>query len=147
MQMYDGWEPLQDDKNPQREKMLGKGGQGEVYLVRSPQRAASRQNLDAHIIQLLLGVGHNTSTAAVLAKSLMELGGPDPHESLGALKKFIIPTDNKDEEAKAIGRLESEVKALNALRDQPGVLKLLHANVAQRFIVTEYHGRGTLGNL
>ena len=72
------------------------------------------------------------------------MGGPEPVESLGALKKFIIPPDSKQEEAKAVERLESEVQALRTLRDQPGILRLLHANVAQRFIVTEYHRRGTL---
>jgi serine/threonine protein kinase len=124
--------------------MLGKGGQGEVYLVRSPERAAKRRQADERARIFLIHVGHDTKTTTELAESLMELGGPDPAESLGALKKFKIPSDNKDEEAKAVGRLESEVKALDALRDQPGILRLLHANVAQRFIVTEYHGRGTL---
>jgi serine/threonine protein kinase len=144
MQTYDGWEPLRDDYDLKREKLLGKGGQGEVYLVRSPQQAASRQNLDKRIIHLLVGVGHNTSTATELSKCLLELGGPDPAESLGALKKFVIPSDNKDEEARAIGRLEAEVKALKALHGQPGILRLLYANVAQRFIVTEFHARGAL---
>jgi serine/threonine protein kinase len=93
---------------------------------------------------LILGVGHTTDTTAELAKCLMDLGGPDPPESLGALKKFVIPSDDKNEEARAVGRLESEVKALEALRENPGVLRVQHANVAARFIITEFHPRGTL---
>ncbi len=144
MQTYDGWEPLLDENDPQREKMLGKGGQGEVYLVRSPDRAAKRRKADERARFLLMQVGHDTRTTVEIAKCLIDVGSSDPIEDLGALKKFIIPSDNKDEQAKAIGRLESEVKALTVLRDQPGILRLLHANVAERFIVTEYHERGTL---
>ena len=33
---------------------------------------------------------------------------------------------------------------MGTLQDQPGILKLLHANVADRFIVTEFYERGTL---
>lgn len=74
----------------------------------------------------------------------MELGSPDPTESLEGLKRFIIPPDNKIEEAKAVGRLESEVSALKGLDDNLGVLKLLHSNIPGRIIVTEFHPRGTL---
>jgi serine/threonine protein kinase len=144
MQIYDGWEPLRDDNDPQREIVLGKGGQGTVYLAWSPERATKLRQLDERVGVLLLEIGHTTNRTTQLAKYLNELGGRGPVGSLGAIKKFIIPSDNRDEEAKAIGRLESEVKALRALHDHPGVLKLLHANVADRFIVTEYHERGTL---
>ena len=103
MQSYDGWEPLRDHDNPQREMVLGKGGQGEVYLVRSAQRAAKRSEADSRAKMLLLGIGHNTDTTFELAKHLMEVGGTDPDESLGALKKFAIPSPDSDEEAKDIG--------------------------------------------
>jgi serine/threonine protein kinase len=74
---------------------------------------------------------------------LFNLGGPDPVERLGALKQFKITPNDKDEEAKAIGRLESEVRALEKVKHR-AVLRLLHANVDERFIVTEYHLHGTL---
>jgi serine/threonine protein kinase len=144
LQLYDGWEAVPDDTDALVPKRLGKGGQGEVYLVRSPERVARRYQADHRAGKLIIGVGHTTNTIAELARCLTDLGGPDPPESLGALKKFVIPSDDKNEEARAIGRLESEVKALKALRDNPGVLRLLHANVASRLIVTEFHPRGTL---
>jgi len=142
--MYDGWEPLRDENNSQRERMLGKGGQGEVYLVRSPERVGKRSKSADLAKAMLLSVGHGRFDYTELAECLAQIGGPDPAGSLGALKKFIIPSDNKDEEAKAVGRLEAEVKALRALQAHQGILRLLHANVADRFIVTEYHERGTL---
>jgi serine/threonine protein kinase len=144
MQTYDGWEPLRDDNNPQREKMLGKGGQGEVYLVRSSARVMQRQKLDEQALQILLNVGTLTTNSSELARCLVDLGKSDPVESLGALKKFKIPSDNKDEEEKAIGRLKLEIEALQNLKGQSGILQLMDANVEQRFIITEYHPRGTL---
>ena len=144
VQVYDGWEPLQDDDDPQKEKLLGKGGQGIVCLVRSPERLMKRSEAQRVAREQLIQVGEGRWDIGVLVKSIMEAGRPDPVGALGALKKFIIPSDNKAEEARVIGRLESEVKALQALQGNPGVLKLLYANVAGRFIVTEYHERGTL---
>jgi serine/threonine protein kinase len=144
MQTYDGWELLRDENDPQRERMLGKGGQGEVYLARSPERAVKRGTAENTVRVNLVQVGGGRWNTKELAQCLVELGSPDPPESLGALKKFIIPPDNKDEEAKALRRLESEAKALKALQGHPGILQLRHANVADRFIVTEYHARGTL---
>ncbi|MGO9338813.1 MAG: protein kinase domain-containing protein [Terracidiphilus sp.] len=143
MEQFDGWEAI-DENDDYTPKLLGKGGQGEVYLARSPQQAARRRKAEEMARQNLVQVGGGRWSTKELAKCLMELGGPDPDDSLGALKRFIIPSENKDEEAKAIGRLESEVKALRGLQGQPAALKLLHANVDQRFIVTEYHRRGTL---
>jgi serine/threonine protein kinase len=78
-----------------------------------------------------------------LAKCFWELGKPDPVEHLGALKRFVIPTDDREEALRAIGRLESEIRALQNV-SHPAVLKLLHSNSGERFIVTEYHPRGTL---
>jgi serine/threonine protein kinase len=73
----------------------------------------------------------------------MELGTPDKPKDVGALKEFMIPSGDKAEEARAEGRLGAEIKALGDL-EHPAILKLLHANAAKRFIVTEYHPGGTL---
>jgi len=141
---YDGWQPLSDDRQPDQEKLLGKGGQGRVYLARSPELVVRVQRAKERVLQNILDAPTGGFDAEELARLVRELGASDPENGLGALKQFQIATDNKEEEAKAVGRLEAEVKALDALKGQPGVLKLLHSNIPERFIVTEYHSRGTL---
>jgi serine/threonine protein kinase len=145
---YDGWEPLRDDSSPQREKALGSGGQGTVYLARSPKRVQEIQERAQAVKRLLRDataqVQHKEVNFSELSQKIVALGGDDPVSDLGALKHFKIPSHDIDEEKKAIGRLESEVQALNALREHPAILNLLHANTQGRFIVTEYHQRGTL---
>lgn len=143
MHEYDGWEPLQDEKDPQKDKTLGSGGQGTVYLCRSPEAASRRRDMNLQIRELLAQTVGGRYEPTHLAKNIVELGAPDSPENLGALKRFKIGADNTLE-AQVIGRLESEVEALKALKDHPGILKLLDANIAKRFIVTEYHIRGTL---
>jgi serine/threonine protein kinase len=143
LQEYDGWELMRDENDPPREITLGSGGQGTVYLVRTPERAAKRRDINQQIRDLLMQSQGGRYDPLSLAKNLFELGGPEPVESLAALKRFNIGPDDRVE-AQAVGRLESEVKALKSLKDHPGVLKLLYANITQRFIVTEYHKRGTL---
>lgn len=81
-----------------------------------------------------------------LASDVVALGGPDPPNGLAALKEFTIPLGDAEEEGKAVGRLETEIKALTQLTKlgHPGILKLIHANPSKRFIVAEYHPGGTL---
>jgi serine/threonine protein kinase len=81
-----------------------------------------------------------------LVKSIVDLGSPEPTESLGALKVFKIPDGNLEQKNKALARLQQEVKALMELQ-HPAVLRLLHAphmSAEEHFIVTEYHPKGTL---
>jgi serine/threonine protein kinase len=134
---YDGWEPVG--------QAIGEGGQGIVYLARSPESVEARR-LTADKIGTLLGTSALRADAALiseLADRIVTMGSPDSPTSLSALKQFKIPDKNKDEESKAVGRLESEVRALKEI-NHPAVLKLKHANIGERFMVTEYHHRGTL---
>jgi len=143
MATYDGWEPLEDERDPKQKRILGRGGQGTVYLARSPKWAEQRRVLDRAVREQLIQTGSGQYKPIDLAKCLLQLGNPDPVENLGALKEFKIPSDDKEQEGKAVGRLESEIRALKEVR-HPAVLKLLHSNLGQRFIVTEYHREGTL---
>jgi serine/threonine protein kinase len=143
MTTYDGWELLQDRTDPKEKQTLGHGGQGVVYLARSPRAAARHRESEERVKHSLRQNSSGQYEPMELAKCLWELGDPDFAEDVGALKQFSIPSDDKEEEAKAVGRLEAEVHALQNVSD-PAVLRLLHSNLRQRFLVTEYHQRGTL---
>jgi serine/threonine protein kinase len=138
-QEYDGWQPIGEP--------LGEGGQGRVYLARRPERVRQLDAISKKIeyeLQQRTGVGSRPERSFFeFAKELVECGSSDGLEHLGALKLFVIPTGDKQEEEKALGRLSSEVQALQRL-DNPATLKLFHSNVSKRFIVTEYHLNGGL---
>jgi hypothetical protein len=77
---------------------------------------------------------------------MAELSRPDDVSTeLGALKHFDIPPDISSEAQAAVKRLEREVEALKAVQ-HPGILKLIEADVAGRWFVTEYHPAGTLAD-
>lgn len=143
MTTFDGREVLQDRADPKKNQTLGHGGQGVVYLARSPKAAVSRREAEERVRYALRQNSSGQYEPTELARYLLKLGGPDLVENLGALKQFSIPSDDPDEEVKAVGRLEAEIHALQNVND-PAVLKLLHSNLKQRFFVTEYHQRGTL---
>jgi len=127
---------------------LGEGGQGRVSLVRRPARTASRQAPRGQIRSCIGGIGGHAgeSSDSVVQRLLQAIGEYnriEDSDELGALKEFQIPPDDKAEEARAVGRLRGEVQALESI-NHPAVLKLLHHNISERFIVTEYHPNGTL---
>jgi serine/threonine protein kinase len=140
---YDGWEVIKDDKNPTKEKMLGQGGQGKVYLVREPKWATKRSNTGKRIKGLWGQIGVGGCDPTELAECLSLLSLPESAANLAALKVFEIPPDDPEEQTRAIGRLKSEINALKSI-EHPSVLKLLHSDVDRRFIVTQYHQRGPL---
>jgi serine/threonine protein kinase len=134
---YDGWDLIG--------KPIGKGGQGTVYRARSPERVGELRQIKERIGELLRtnDLKDDAGLQAEFAQRIVEAGTPDRFASLGALKQFAMPADDKEEEERAIGRLASEVRALEKV-NHPAVLTLLHSNVGGRFIVTEYHQRGPL---
>jgi serine/threonine protein kinase len=129
---YDGWKIVGTQ--------IGKGGQGTVYCARSPQRVSQIGEL-LEALRVHFRSISNEYGSEELAKCIVSLGSPDRAEHLGALKEFEIREGEEGE--KSIGRLEKEIQALQRLR-HPAILKLLHANPSERFIVTEYHPNGTL---
>lgn len=135
---YNGWEVI---------RPLGKGGQGTVYLVRNPKRGEQLLGLQARVKQTLsrinLGVAVKDDDPLTLAKDLVALGGPDPSHELAALKLFDLPTEDEEQQKRAVGRLEAEVTALEKLK-HPAILKLLATDPFKRYIVVEYHPGGTL---
>jgi len=78
--------------------------------------------------------------------SMSELSRPDDLATeLGTLKEFDIPSDGSPEAKAAVHRFEREVEALRSIQ-HPGILRLIEANVTDRWLVTEYHPGGTLAN-
>jgi serine/threonine protein kinase len=131
-------------------KRLGGGGQGDVYLVRTPLRVEGRMAAFNQIRPSISNIGgFENKPSAEFVKTLLRLieewNRPDAVSELGALKEFKIAFDNPEEAERAIGRLRSEVAALQKVK-HPAVLRLLAANVDQRFIVTEFHPGGALAN-
>jgi serine/threonine protein kinase len=141
-----GWEVM--------EPPLGKGGQGTVYKARSPQRTAvtakSRSQLRDAITRItnidrISPRPDENAELDQLISSIRELVRPDDISSeLGALKLFDIPADGSPEARAAAHRFEREVEALKSIQ-HPGILKLIAANVDEKWLVTEYHPGGSLG--
>jgi serine/threonine protein kinase len=127
---YGEWEPL--------EPQLGEGGQSVVYLARTPARIAQREK-SALVLKKLSGQGLNDIRVAQdFAKATLDLAREDLSSELGALKIFKIRTWG----AAAEHRFRSEITVLQQKRH--GLPKLLDANEAEQWMVTEYFPGGTL---
>lgn len=127
---------------------LSKGGQGQVFKVLQRSRP---QDIDLALQGLCEFVRSSAENAPQLAERLpnvipilQTLLTPHDPQYLGALKRFEIPEDDKEEAARAVKRLEHEIRALAATGNQPGILRLLDSDLKARSIVTEYHAGGTL---
>src|SRR5262245_36354615 len=137
---FDGWEPLGEP--------IGQGGQGRVWKARNPIAKRRRAEL---VNQIEIAIKHIPATGMdpqrhtqALVNALPELVSLDDQFSLGALKEFSIPTSApKEQVEKAIGRLGTEIEALQSIQ-HPSLIRLLHSNRDKHFIVTEYHRGGTL---
>jgi serine/threonine protein kinase len=129
-------------------KPLGKGGQGEVSLVRSPGRAQERKD-----VITLIGMSNPWDSFLTqqdrderLQKTiplLWDYCRPDTNSELGALKQFFIADSGPDAE-EALKRLHNESIVLQQGRQ--GSVKLIDANEKQKWIVTEYMATGTFFN-
>ena len=128
MQEYGGWEVIEP---------LGKGGQSEVFKVRTPKRAAERRNYLEEIRSAL-----DRDKRAELAIAIYSYARPEVPSELGALKIFKIREQGPDAEQQSLKRLMSEITVLK--ENRPGLLKLLDSNEAERWIVTEYYPAGAL---
>lgn len=130
MQKYGDWELL--------EPPLGQGGQSVVYLARSPERVKQRK-ASASVLSELSGLSLNTMQPAVkFSKAVLDLAREDLPSELGALKVFKIRQGG----APAQERLKREIAVLREKRTN--LPKLLDANEAEQWMVTEYFPHGTL---
>jgi serine/threonine protein kinase len=131
---------------------LGEGGQGRVFRVMTAERLAAQQQglrqivrtieLASQTIRDKAGWPKVTEAARKLAQAVDEINRSDRQTELGALKELKIPSGADGTQASS--RFEAELAALGALRDNSGVLKVLDSDLAEGWLVTEFHHRGTL---
>lgn len=134
----------------ERIKLLGQGGQSEVFLARRPERAAERQER-VRMMAAISGTRWTEIAAREFATAMADYVRPDRAEELAALKIFRIPSDGSTDpprpgspDYEAIERLKNEISLLQA--GLVGVPKLLDHSQDERWIVTEFFAGGTLKN-
>lgn len=144
MPTYGDWEVI---------KPLGEGGQSEVFLVRSPERRQERAKC-IESIKEALGLPRENNyliskipaeeAAKLLSEAITGHARPELPSELGALKLFTkLRTPGPEGEKQSLERLRTEMSVMQK-NDNPGLLKMLDSNLNQRWIVTEYHSKGTL---
>mgnify|MGYP001130174888 CR=1 FL=1 len=131
---YDGWQIL---------KELPSGGQGRVYIALSPDHVETKRKSIRNILNAARAYSGGTDQThqEAFAGALSEFISSENKPHLGALKELYIKPGRDEKEA--VARFENEVSILSENRN-PALLKLLYANVAKRFMVTEYHPEGSL---
>jgi serine/threonine protein kinase len=125
---------------------IGRGGQGTVFKVRTPKRGAELGQARLKLMEAFRELSARNWEVALnnFEASMSGLTrSDDPAADLAALKQFDINADGSPEAQSAIRRFEREVEALQSIQ-HPGILKLIEANVTERWFVTEFHPRGTL---
>jgi serine/threonine protein kinase len=127
-------------------KPLGKGGQGEVSLVRSGGRVQERQDVVREILacnpwEIRITEQERRARIERLVPALWKYARPDNDSDLGALKQFLIPNDSGPEADEALKRLQNEITVLR--QGRAGLVPLIDANEKERWIVTEYMPKGT----
>ena len=127
-------------------KPLGKGGQGQVSLVRRPGRVQERHEAIQEIVaaspwQHLISTEEMRQAVERMAPAMWKYARPETADDLGALKQFMIPESSPDAD-EAVKRLKNEISILR--QGRPGLLKLIDSNDKERWIVTEFMSGGTL---
>jgi serine/threonine protein kinase len=127
-------------------KPLGKGGQGQVSLVRRPGRVQERNEAVSEIVganpwQNHLNQLEQRERIEQMLPAMWKYARPETTDDLGALKQFRIP-ESGPEADEAIKRLKNEVLILR--QGRPGLVNLMDVNETERWIVTELMSSGTL---
>lgn len=139
MPNYRGWEII---------RPLGEGGQGQVSLVRSPTRAAAREQSMKLMPYGVRQIGGNsTDTSESVSKKLLgavaEYNRPDTPDELGALKQFKMPQQG-EEATRAFQRFKNEIEALKMIEEDPAVLRVIESDSNEHWMITDYHPGGSL---
>ena len=127
-------------------KPLGKGGQGQVSLVRSPARVQERDQAVSEILganpwQHYLNQLEQRERIEQMLPAIWKYARPEAADDLAALKQFFMSGSGSDAD-EAVKRLKNEISILR--QGRPGLVRLIDANEAERWIVTELMSAGTL---
>ena len=132
-------------------KPIGRGGQGQVYLVRDTSGFTDTQVQWKTLQDAVktLGAAAEVSrfqeAGAKLADEIRQIA-KEGHAPLGALKK-LLPIDEgaAGDEAAALERMKGELSTLKSV-SHPSLVKVLDNNLDQKWFVMEYLDGGTLSN-
>ena len=129
-------------------RKLGEGGQGTVYLVRSPTR---QQELDTALHNVVTSLQKQSAAIAEtddrlqiareLVQHLATCSRDDRPNELGAGKVYMIPDGPFAE--KALSRLVTECDVLQSLTSHH-IIRVKYCDVNSRLMIADYHPRGTL---
>lgn len=132
-------------------KPIGRGGQGQVYLVRDTSgftdAEVRRKNLQ-NAVNTLGGaaeVWRYQEAGAKLADEIRQIA-KEADAPLGALKK-LLPIDEgaAEDAAAALERMKGELSTLKSI-DHPSLVQVLDSNLDQEWFVMEYLDGGTLSS-
>ena len=137
-----GWEAI---------RRIGGGGQGDVFLVRRPERAKQIEEAVATAaknLRILPDVSHHQDNEHAdatkrLLEAVAEYVRPDTAQDLGAAKRFKLGDLRPEERDEAQQRLRLEIETI-AKVNSPDILRLLDSNADEGWMITEYHQQGTL---
>ena len=132
-------------------KSIGRGGQGQVYLVRDLSRNQNIRNRWGplrHTIQTLARAGEawwHEESGPQFAKEIRQIVS-ESQVPMGALKK-LLPFEEgaADDEAAALDRMKRELSALESV-NHPALVKVLDYNLDEKWFVMDYLDGGTLSN-
>ena len=132
-------------------KPIGRGGQGQVYLVRDASGTADtgqqRRNLQ-HAMATLVGAAKESDyeeAAWQFADEIRRIAS-ESQTPLGALKE-LLPFEEgvAENEAAALERMKRELSALKSI-NHPSLVKVLDSNLDQKWFVMEFFEGGTLSD-
>ena len=130
---------------------IGRGGQGQVYLVRDVSGASSNEDQLRKLkkaIATLVGTSEQwryEQAGAQFSEVIRQIAG-ESHAPLGALKE-LLPLEEgvAEDEVAALDRMKRELSVLKSV-NHPSLVKVLDSDLDGKWFVMEYFGGGTLSS-
>ena len=132
-------------------KPIGRGGQGQVYLVRDLSgvpNTRDRWETLKDAIGMFGGITEQSQHEKAVSKFTDEIRQivSESQAPMGALKKLLPLEEGAGEDgAAALDRMKQELSTLKSV-SHPSLVKVLDSNLDQQWFVMEYFEGGTLSN-